>query len=285
MGEKDKLSFEAIKLSAANTLRKGLALAGSVIALSGNIAVNQALFHPAEAIAAEECTTTTTTTSDGTTTTTTETTHCTDSPDSSDEGDQSGSQQPSKPPKHQPNHPKGPKHGGSIKQPKTEKPERDWPIGFVNYNQGDWSHPDTGCGPTSIAMILATLEGNRHITPNTVTSKISPEWYSPGNSGTAAGAFFDMGRRYDLAVKNTSFHNAEKVLQAGGLAIVHAAQGSGHFTMNGHYMVLKRFSHGRFRIADPNGNGYSNDSEVRWWSPSALKANGIDDVWTFRPKS
>ena len=186
------------------------------------------------------------------------------------------------------NQPKPPKQGGSGKHPDNKKPSHEWPLGFINYDQQDWPYPSTGCGPDALAMTGATMKGNRHITPGTVTDAISPQWYSPGNTGTSPGAFFEMGKRWDLKVKGfdgaSRFQQAKKALLNGGLVIVHALPGSGHFTQAGHYMVLKRFKNGLFRIADPNGRGYSGDSESRGWSASSLKRKGIGKLWTFTYK-
>jgi peptidase C39-like protein len=154
---------------------------------------------------------------------------------------------------------------------------------FVNYDQGDWGsrYAESGCGPTSAAMVAATETGNRHITPHTIGHLLTPGYWAHG-AGTRPAGFHAVAERYGLKEKHASLYAAERALMDGGLAIVHAKPG--HFTGAGHYMVLKSFAPigGRFRLADPN-DAPGRDSEVRWWSPDQLKANGIDDAWTFLP--
>jgi peptidase C39-like protein len=152
---------------------------------------------------------------------------------------------------------------------------------FVDYNQGDWGdrYATSGCGPTSAAMVAATETGDPRITPHTIGHQLTPDYWAY-NSGTRPAGFHAVAKRYGLDEEPSNLQDAKEVLREGGLAIVHAKPG--HFTSAGHYMVLKSLYHGRFRIADPNG-APGRDSEHRWWAPSTLKADGIDDVWTFLP--
>lgn len=210
------------------------------------------------------------------------------SPDSTAPPEETETPTEPKPPKQESNKKKTAR-GDSIKQPKNPTSERDkWPIGFVNYDQGDWAYPSTNCGPTSYAMVAATLKGTKRITPNTITGQISPRWYNPGVTGTEAKAFFAMGNRHGLKVEDykgaSRFQQAKETLREGGLAIIHAKPGSGYFTEKGHYLVIKRVQSGKFRIADSNGRGRQGDSETRRWSVKALKKRGIGDIWTFKRK-
>jgi len=157
---------------------------------------------------------------------------------------------------------------------------------FIDYNQnynGDkWGSriAGSGCGPTALAMVVATETGNRHITPRTIAREITPKWYAFG-SGTAPGAFKAVARHYHLQERHVdTLSDAARIAKIGGLSIVHARAG-GHFTGAGHYMVIKSYKDGKFRLADPN-NAPGRDSEHRRWSASQLRHAGIDDVWTFQ---
>jgi len=150
-----------------------------------------------------------------------------------------------------------------------------------NYNSDKWGSriAGTGCGPTALAMVIATETGNRHITPRTIAREITPKWYAYG-SGTAPGAFKAVARQYHLKERHAaSLTDAARVAKLGGLSIVHARPG--YFTHAGHYMVIRSYKDGKFRLADPN-NAPGRDSEKRHWSASQLRRAGIDDVWTFR---
>jgi len=164
------------------------------------------------------------------------------------------------------------------------KPER-VPRRFVDYNQNHngfrWGEriAHTGCGPTVLAMIVATETGKRQVTPLTITRQITPKWYAIG-SGTSERAFSATAKRYHLKERHANdFGDAARVAKLGGLSIIHARPG--HFTGAGHYMVLKSYKNGKFRIADPN-NAPGRDSEKRAWTPTQLRAAGIDNIWTFR---
>lgn len=114
MPEKDSqsITFETLKLAAANAfnklptaqLKKGMAIAGSVIAMSG-VVLEPELVFPDKAVAEQQCTTesttTTTTNPDGSTTTTTsESTHCTDTDESSSSSPDEPADKPDKPVHH-----------------------------------------------------------------------------------------------------------------------------------------------------------------------------------------
>lgn len=151
---------------------------------------------------------------------------------------------------------------------------------FVDYNQGDWGqrYAETGCGPTSAAMVISTETGRR-VTPHKIGHMLTPKFWARG-SGTKPTGFAYLAKRFGLTEQHSDLQDAKEILREGGLAIVHAAPG--HFTSAGHYMVLKSLYHGRFKLADPN-NAPGRDSEVRWWSPRQLKKDKVDDVWTFLP--
>lgn len=153
---------------------------------------------------------------------------------------------------------------------------------FRDYNQGDWGarYATTGCGPTAMAMVVATEANNSRITPQTIGEELSPKYWIPG-SGTLAAGFNHVSKKYGVLSQRSNLQKAEAVLDDGGLAIVHAVPG--HFTAAGHYMVLKSVNdQGEYRLADPN-DAPGRDSEKRWWSPDELKQDGIDAVWTFTP--
>lgn len=151
---------------------------------------------------------------------------------------------------------------------------------FVDFNQGDWGdrYASTGCGPTAAAMVASTETGRR-ITPHKIGHLLTPDYWAH-DAGTRPAGFHAVAKRFGLVEEHSNLQEAKEILREGGLAIVHADPG--HFTSQGHYMVLKRLYHGRFKLADPNG-APGRDSEVRWWSPRELKRAGIDDVWTFLP--
>ncbi len=286
MPEKDNQlnSFEAIKLSAINTLKKGLAISGSVIAMSGAILENEAIF-PDKAQAETVCTTTTSTTVDGTTQTTTETTTCTDSP--AVDSPASTAENPTKPDKPIPHHPHKPdKHAPKSDKNKDKKANSQ--KGFLGYNMEDSAFTDgNGCFITAAASALRRETGNAHITPKKIYYPELHRRWSP--SGGVNGFLFDalpaIAARHNVAVYDTGFKGLVKALKNRDEGMLLAAPG--HFTSAGHYIAVRGVTKsGKVILDDPNGKGKYGDSERKsGWSGSQLKAAAVIDYRVLHLKS
>lgn len=166
---------------------------------------------------------------------------------------------------------------------------------MISYDQGDpkWANipygagktviSESGCGPTSLAMVGATLLNNSAITPETVATKYGDAYHDP-NVGTSWSLFpryaQDTGLRYsDLG---TDFSAAAEILRAGGLVVI--SVDPGHFTGNGHLMVIRATnpSGTEFYLADPNGDGINNDSETRSFTADFLRTEGgMKHLWGY----
>jgi len=142
--------------------------------------------------------------------------------------------------------------------------------GFVSYDQGDprWaSHPiysggDTiggaGCGPTSAAMVIATLTG-KAVTP------IQTGDYMTQNNGFAAGKGASTAgleavcQSYGLNVQTlSSWDQVSQILQQGGLVISGGhgdPSGSPPYVSAGHVVVFRSIaSNGNIIVGNPAGN-------------------------------
>jgi hypothetical protein len=296
MPETDQLTtFESIKqttagvfnkLTDANTLNKGMAIAGSVITIAGGMLAREAVFNPAEAVAAQVCTTeTTTSTAPDGTVTTTETQHCTDSSDSSDDSS-SGDQQPAQPkpdkpdkPDHQKGNHKSGKthHGKTVHGPKVDK--TDSQKKFKGYDMGDTAFTDgNGCFITSAASALRRETGDAHVTPRSIYYPALKKMWGP-STGVKGGLLFDalpsIASHLDVKVYKTNFAGAVKAIKNDDEVMMLAAPG--HFTSQGHYMAAWKVVNGkRLVIDDPNGKGKHGDSErPGGWSGPELQRAGI----------
>ena len=129
---------------------------------------------------------------------------------------------------------------------------KEYPEGYANipyYNQTDkrWAtHPygkstiySAGCGPTSLAMVVSGLTGQR-VTPDVVA-----DWsYRNGHRAEGQGSFWSLmtegGAYYGLQVEPVSRKNPSKIVQAlsEGYPVI-ACMGKGHFTNGGHFIVLR----------------------------------------------
>ena len=182
-----------------------------------------------------------------------------------------------------------------------------WTIGgansLVNYNMNDprWANSPWGgisgeptmassaCGATALAVVGATLNDNRHITPMTVAHrwvKVVTDgvvsWYSKGQYDYISAA----ARSMNLRVRNVG-HNlgvAGYVVKHGGLAIVLFAPG--YFTHAGHYVVIRASLQGGYYLADPDGLGeFGHDNEDHSFSGSFLRSAGhLMSIWVMQPK-
>ncbi len=141
---------------------------------------------------------------------------------------------------------------------------------FVYYAQTDPRWKDTqfcgrsdgtigssGCGVTSMAMVISTLS-NTTVTPiDTMNEAYEIGYCGYGIVGTSASYFLDVAHDYELdnvtLTKDTNGKDkALQVLRNGGLIIANVGANS-PFTTGGHYIVIRRIASGRtVYVGDPN---------------------------------
>ena len=144
----------------------------------------------------------------------------------------------------------------------------------VSYLQTDprWSERDysavgerttiraSGCGPTAMAMVLATW-ADPAVTPETEAAwALAHGWKCP-HSGTYYGYFVPAAARYGLACRRLNAVNiygkpndpahdlAARALRDGELVI--ACMGKGNWTSSGHYVLCWRLDGDTIYINDP----------------------------------
>ncbi len=117
---------------------------------------------------------------------------------------------------------------------------------------------DSGCGPTSMAMVATTL-GNKIINPEEMAQIAKPYHQSGGTASNAYGAVLP---RFGLNVKplgsgGSAASGIRSTIKDGGLVIASVAANS-PFTNNAHIIVIRAISEdgSKFWVADPaDGNG------------------------------
>jgi hypothetical protein len=135
----------------------------------------------------------------------------------------------------------------------------------------------SGCGPTSMAMIIATLTGNQSATPDKIADENLAGGYRNAD-GTTWAAFTNVLPRYGLRVEqinNTDTDRLATALRGGGLAI--GSFGPGVFTTGGHILVIRAVTEeGNFLVADPNdrlpGDADYQRKSLTEWSPSIISS-------------
>ena len=129
----------------------------------------------------------------------------------------------------------------------------------------------SGCGPTSLSMIISRLTNNL-IYPNEMAQKASKFM----NDGGMDWAFIDhIAKEYNLKVTDINLDKDKmiKALEDGPLLI---SVGRGYFTLYGHILVIDSYKDGKFIINDPN----SVKSSIREWEYDDI-SDQILKIWKF----
>ncbi len=160
--------------------------------------------------------------------------------------------------------------------------------GFTVYNQCNPTWGSTaygtsticasGCGPTSMAMIVSTLTGTP-VTPVQMSSWYASNGYYIAHQGTSWAGAPAAAKKYGLNAVPISNDVAKisAALQSGGFVII-AGTGGLPFTSAGHFIVLRGITTGgKWLVADPYGVGTHINDNTKEWDPQALIAAGAEN--------
>lgn len=109
---------------------------------------------------------------------------------------------------------------------------------------------NSGCGITSMAMIIATW-WDKKITPVETAAECVAKGYRTNNSGTNPGYFKYCASKYKASkyLATTSYETAKNIIDQGGLVIVNV--GPSPWTKGGHYIVWWKRNGETVYINDP----------------------------------
>lgn len=114
---------------------------------------------------------------------------------------------------------------------------------------------NSGCGTTSMAMILATWEDSK-ITPVETSKWAVDNGYRTYDSGTAWGFYKWIFKKFDCFekyVETSSIDALEAALREGALAVCSMNSNDNHFyTTSGHFVVTRGVDATYFYTNDPN---------------------------------
>lgn len=154
--------------------------------------------------------------------------------------------------------------------------------GFVYYNQGDqqWNNDGlpialAGCGPSSLAMIIATLK-DKSVTP-VVTAKYLQSIGSWDSNGLQWHGIPTIAKKYNLEYTDlgTDWEAAKKSLREGKLIMI-SGQGPSPFTSGGHLIVGRGITEdGKIIIANPGDRTQES-------TPFATPIPGLMHIWAFQ---
>lgn len=133
---------------------------------------------------------------------------------------------------------------------------------FVYFNQEDrkWANKeygigdlikDTGCGPTSLAMVVSTLTDKKY-NPKQMCDWAYENGYWSSGSGSYHSIIPNGAAYFGLNCESAGINDIEKITEAlsNGKLII-ALMGQGHFTASGHFIVLKGITEeGKIIVAD-----------------------------------
>lgn len=130
----------------------------------------------------------------------------------------------------------------------------------------------SGCGITSLAMVLGTLAGATD-TPLTLADKYGNQYHNGG--GTDWGLWLVAAKDYGLQESDlgTDLNQAASIVRQGGLVII--SVDAGYFTSGSHLMVIRAVDdQGNFYLADPNGPNNPRQDENKPFTADFLRSQG-----------
>lgn len=121
---------------------------------------------------------------------------------------------------------------------------------WAGASYGDSSIGRSGCGPTSISIVISTLTGQAVDPPHMAVWAYQNGYYCPG-SGSYHSLIPGAAEEYGLTAKgNLTAQEIVDALENGELVV--AIMAKGHFTKNGHFIVLRGVTReGKILVADP----------------------------------
>ncbi len=146
--------------------------------------------------------------------------------------------------------------------------------GYGNY--GNSSVAVSGCGPTSLAMVIVGLTKNVKITPYVVAKYAFENGYYLNGTGTLWTLMSEGAKHFGIKVRELGL---SKQLIVNALSSGHpiiCSMRKGDFTNNGHFIVLTGLKDGKIKVNDPNSRLRSN----KLWDYETLKGQ-IKNLWEF----
>lgn len=131
--------------------------------------------------------------------------------------------------------------------------------GYGSYSGGFLGY--TGCGPTTLSMVVLYLTDDASATPAAVAAYAESAGYCVPGSGSSWTLISEGCEHYGLHAEEVAMmeERIKAKLDAGCPIVVNV--GPGDFTDSGHYMVITGYDSEGFIINDPNSHA---NSEKRW---------------------
>ncbi len=133
----------------------------------------------------------------------------------------------------------------------------------------------TGCGPTVLSMVAVGLTGDGTLTPAFVADMAVRDGYCVEGNGTAWTLFSQGSKKLGLTPKELPLWEptVRAELEAGRPVV--CIVGPGHFTENGHYILLTKADGEGYHVLDP-----FRPSNCHAWSWDDFSGE-IKNLWSF----
>lgn len=162
------------------------------------------------------------------------------------------------------------------------------PIYYQNNPNCDWGSfnssetvADSGCGFTSVAMILTYFTGSE-ITPTSVVNRYKDSYFQPG-SGMRHSLAIQIANDYNLSVSSTnSASSVVNALKEGRVVLARGPESGysgGLFSSGGHFIVLRGIDDsGKIYVNNPNY--YRQDENTQGFTINQIDA-WATNYWTY----
>lgn len=135
-----------------------------------------------------------------------------------------------------------------------------------------------GCGPTSLAMVIAGLTGRNDITPYDIATYSYQNGYY--ENGTSWLLFTNGVKHYGIVGKVLPLSKSKMINELEQGHPIICSMGKGDFTTTGHIITIIGVKDGKFIINDPNSKKRSNIL----WSYEQIEKQ-IKNLWSFKVNS
>lgn len=132
---------------------------------------------------------------------------------------------------------------------------------YSDHNDKKQTMSNSGCGPTAMADIVATLKDPK-VTPYTL-AELSMKWGTRTySSGTSWSFFPKVQKQYGFSkmIETTSLATLKACLDAGGYVV--CSMGPGYWTKGGHFICAWKYSGGYIYCNDPASSSRKRQNET-----------------------
>lgn len=149
-----------------------------------------------------------------------------------------------------------------------------WDPRWGKFSYGAMHIADAGCGPTVLSMAYTALTGDYSMNPYKMAKFAEKEGFSMDEGGSLWTLFSEGANR--LGLKSQELPLEENTLREAleGPNVVILNMGPGHFTSQGHFIILAGFDGSRYRVLDPNNPVHTEET----WDYSLLQGE-IRAIW------